>query len=145
MLLALDLSATTFRRIHLNYAWAFGYNVLMVPLAAGALYPTLRFQLPPWVRACAAAHLAPRLSLHAAARCCGQAQFSLLDSLSQSAWASPCVQVAGGAMALSSVSVVCSSLLLRRYRPPPPVRKCAASAASVGSRAHCSAANELRS
>ncbi|KAK9826100.1 hypothetical protein WJX81_003066 [Elliptochloris bilobata] len=49
VLLALDLSATTFRRIHLNYAWAFGYNVLMVPLAAGALYPPLRFQLPPWV------------------------------------------------------------------------------------------------
>ncbi len=51
VLLALDLSATTFRRIYLNYAWAFGYNLLMVPLAAGALYPPLRFQLPPWVRA----------------------------------------------------------------------------------------------
>ena len=58
VLLALDLSATTFRRIHLNYAWAFGYNVLMVPLAAGALYPALRFQLPPWVRACAAVRFA---------------------------------------------------------------------------------------
>ena len=69
VLLALDLSATTFRRIHLNYAWAFGYNVLMVPLAAGALYPALRFQLPPWVRACAAKHSAFTLSVRAAEPC----------------------------------------------------------------------------
>ena len=53
------------------------YNVLMVPLAAGALYPVTRMQLPP--------------------------------------------ALAGLAMALSSVSVVASSLLLRRYQRPPPV------------------------
>ena len=69
-------SQVTFRRIRLNYVWAFGYNLLAVPVAAGCLYPSLRFQLPPWV--------------------------------------------AGAAMAFSSVSVVCSSLLLRRYRPPRP-------------------------
>lgn len=40
-------------------------------------------------------------------------------------------QVAGGAMALSSVSVVCSSLLLRRYRPPRPVAKQQASGTSL--------------
>ncbi len=51
VLTALDLSKKTFRRIFYNYAWAFIYNLLMVPLAAGVLYPPLHFQLPPWVRA----------------------------------------------------------------------------------------------
>ena len=46
----MDLSKTTFRRIYYNYAWAFMYNLLMVPLAAGVLFPPLHFQLPPWVR-----------------------------------------------------------------------------------------------
>ncbi|KAI7843072.1 hypothetical protein COHA_003243 [Chlorella ohadii] len=76
VLVAIDLSKRTFRRIRLNYAWAFSYNLLAVPIAAGALYPPLHWQLPPWV--------------------------------------------AGAAMALSSVTVVCSSLLLRRYRRPAP-------------------------
>ncbi len=49
VLTALDLSKKTLRRIYYNYGWAFVYNVLMVPLAAGVLYPPLRFQLPPWV------------------------------------------------------------------------------------------------
>eukprot|EP00210_Caulerpa_lentillifera_P002355 g2260.t1 len=71
---AIDLSKKTFSRIKLNYFWAFAYNTLMIPVAAGVLYPFFKLQLPPWV--------------------------------------------AGGAMALSSVSVVLSSLLLRRYRKP---------------------------
>ncbi len=50
VLTALDLSKKTFRRIYYNYGWAFIYNLLMVPLAAGVLYPPFRFQLPPWVR-----------------------------------------------------------------------------------------------
>lgn len=50
VLTALDLSKKTFRRIYYNYGWAFIYNLLMVPLAAGILYPPLHFQLPPWVR-----------------------------------------------------------------------------------------------
>ena len=74
VLMALDLCRTAFRRIKWNYAWALGYNLTMIPIAAGCLYPTLHFQLPPWV--------------------------------------------AGACMALSSVSVVASSLLLRRYRRP---------------------------
>ena len=84
VLTALDLSRTTFRRIWLNYCWAFVYNLCMCPLAAGALYAPMRFQLPPWV--------------------------------------------AGGAMALSSVTVVCSSLLLRLYRRPAKVLRIASSA-----------------
>jgi len=71
---AIDLSRKTFKRIQMNYFWAFLYNTLMIPIAAGVLYPSFQLQMPPWV--------------------------------------------AGGAMALSSVSVVCSSLLLRRYRKP---------------------------
>ena len=71
---ALDLSAVVMRRIRINFVWAFGYNVAMVPFAAGVLYPWLLVQLPP--------------------------------------------MFAGLAMALSSVSVVCSSLMLHFYTPP---------------------------
>lgn len=74
---AIDLSQKTFQRIRLNYFLSFGYNIIMIPVAAGILYPGFRIQLPPWV--------------------------------------------AGGAMALSSVSVICSSLLLKKYRKPAPV------------------------
>ena len=72
---ALDLSRSVMHRIHVNFVWAFGYNLIGIPFAAGVLYPVLLVQLPP--------------------------------------------MFAGAAMALSSVSVVCSSLLLHFYRPPP--------------------------
>lgn len=70
---ALDLSRTIFNRIRLNYVWALGYNCLLIPLAAGLLFP-FGFRIPP--------------------------------------------MFAGGAMAISSISVVTSSLLLRYYTPP---------------------------
>ncbi|GMF25068.1 unnamed protein product [Phytophthora fragariaefolia] len=70
---ALDLSQTIFNRIRLNFLWAFGYNSLLIPVAAGVLYP-VGFTIPP--------------------------------------------MFASAAMALSSVSVVISSLLLRFYTPP---------------------------
>ncbi|TDH70893.1 hypothetical protein CCR75_004999 [Bremia lactucae] len=72
---ALDLSRTIFNRIRLNYVWALGYNCLLIPLAAGVLFP-YGVSIPP--------------------------------------------MFAGGAMAISSVSVVMSSLLLRYYSPPAP-------------------------
>ena len=75
MVVALDLSETTFRRIRLNFVWAIVYNCLGVPLAAGLLYPIIHpMAMPP--------------------------SFCAL------------------AMALSSTTVVVSSLLLKAYKPP---------------------------
>ncbi|XP_007040200.2 PREDICTED: probable copper-transporting ATPase HMA5 [Theobroma cacao] len=71
---AIHLSQKTFSRIRLNYIWALGYNILGIPVAAGALFPSTGFRLPPWI--------------------------------------------AGAAMAASSVSVVCCSLLLKNYKRP---------------------------
>jgi Cu+-exporting ATPase len=36
---AVAISTATMRNIHQNLFWAFGYNVLLIPVAAGALYP----------------------------------------------------------------------------------------------------------
>lgn len=71
---AIHLARAVVSRIRFNFAWALGYNVLGIPLAAGILFPVMRASVAP--------------------------------------------EVAGLAMALSSVSVVASSLLLRRYAKP---------------------------
>ena len=44
---ALRLSAVVMRRIWLNFVWAFGYNLIGIPLAAGVLYPVWKIHLPP--------------------------------------------------------------------------------------------------
>lgn len=44
---AIELSQATMRRIVINYFWALVYNCLLVPLAAGVLYPSLGFALQP--------------------------------------------------------------------------------------------------
>lgn len=70
---AIRISKATFRRIKINFIWAFLYNIILIPIAMGALYPYYGIKLDP--------------------------------------------MLAGAAMALSSISVVLSSLLLKLYRP----------------------------
>ena len=47
VLLALDLSLVVYRRIILNFVWAFGFNGVGIPVAAGILAP-VGILLPPW-------------------------------------------------------------------------------------------------
>ena len=72
---AIQLSRATFRKIRQNLFWAFAYNTLAIPVAAGILYPSFGIILNP--------------------------------------------TIAGLAMALSSVSVVLSSLSLRSQNHSP--------------------------
>ncbi|KAG1872585.1 heavy metal translocatin [Suillus tomentosus] len=74
LLILSDLSRKVFNRVKINFMWAFMYNLIAVPVAAGVIYPVGHARLAP-------------------------------------VWASL-------AMALSSVSVICSSLALKLYREP---------------------------
>ncbi|KAI8818230.1 E1-E2 ATPase-domain-containing protein [Fimicolochytrium jonesii] len=49
VLILLDLSRVTFNRILINFGWAFGYNVLCIPVAAGVFYPVGQWGLAPWM------------------------------------------------------------------------------------------------
>lgn len=70
---ALELSKKVMSRIKQNIFWAFAYNTILIPVAAGALYPIWRITFKP--------------------------------------------ELAGLAMAMSSVTVVTLSLMLKRYTP----------------------------
>ncbi|CAI5470950.1 unnamed protein product [Closterium sp. Yama58-4] len=140
---AVDLARTTLNRIRLNYVWALGYNVLGIPIAAGVLYPTpLHFRLPPWIAGAAMAlssvsvvcsSLLLRRYKRPAKLDLIALQYQHAHVLGYNVLGIPIAAgvlyptplhfrlppwIAGAAMALSSVSVVCSSLLLRRYKRP---------------------------
>ena len=52
---AISLSRATIRNIKQNLFWAFGYNTLLIPVAAGVLYPFVGLLLSPMVAALAMA------------------------------------------------------------------------------------------
>ena len=52
---ALDLARSTLHVMRQNLLWAAGYNLLGIPLAAGALYPGFHILLSPWLAAAAMA------------------------------------------------------------------------------------------
>ena len=52
---AISISKKTYWRIRINFLWAFLYNSIGIPIAAGVLYPFLRIGLPPALAAAAMA------------------------------------------------------------------------------------------
>ena len=53
--MAMDLSRYTMRKIKQNLFWAFIYNSLGIPIAAGVLYPFTGFLLSPMIAGAAMA------------------------------------------------------------------------------------------
>src|SRR3712207_777284 len=84
---AIKLSRATVRNIKQNLFWAFAYNVALIPVAAGILYPLFAGGEVPEA-------LGPFLGEH-----------GFLDPV-----------LAAAAMALSSVTVVSNALRLRRAK-----------------------------
>ncbi|HRD46991.1 MAG TPA: HAD-IC family P-type ATPase, partial [Caulobacter sp.] len=48
---AVALSRATMRNIRQNLAWAFGYNIILIPVAAGVLFPAFGWLLSPMLAA----------------------------------------------------------------------------------------------
>ena len=49
ILKTIDISKATLRKIRFNFCWALIYNVCMIPIAAGILYPWTHFSMPPFM------------------------------------------------------------------------------------------------
>ena len=49
------LSKRTMRTMKMNLVWAFGYNVLLIPVAMGVLYPVSKILLNPMLASAAMA------------------------------------------------------------------------------------------
>lgn len=62
---ALRLSQATMRNIQQNLVWAFGYNILLIPVAMGILYPIWGIQLNPMLAAGAMAFSSVSVVLNA--------------------------------------------------------------------------------
>jgi Cu+-exporting ATPase len=86
---AISLSHRTMRTIKQNLFWAFFYNVLLIPIAAGILYPLYSHTGVPT---------------------------PLEPFFGEQGFLNPIL--AAGAMAFSSLSVMSNSLRLRGFRPP---------------------------
>lgn len=52
---AIELSRRTMRTIRQNLFWAFAYNIVLIPVAAGVLYPHFRLVLNPMLAGAAMA------------------------------------------------------------------------------------------
>ena len=87
ILKAIRLSKATMRSIRQNLFWAFAYNVALIPIAAGVLYPFFAGNGVP---------------------------DSLTPALGEHGFLNPVL--AAAAMAISSVTVLVNSLRLRRFR-----------------------------
>ena len=55
VLSAITISRATMRNIRQNLFWAFGYNIALIPIAAGLLYPLNGTMLSPMLAAAAMA------------------------------------------------------------------------------------------
>ncbi len=100
---AIQLSSKTIMKVWQNLFWAFFYNVVAIPVAAGAhlMLTQTAGQAAPWVIT-----FTDKIG-----GALGKGIFSLSQTVLRP-------EIAGFAMAFSSISVVANSLMLKRFIPP---------------------------
>ena len=111
---AIDLSKRTVRKIWENFFWAFVYNIVAIPVASG-MHLLITTQSAP------GGGIEPTAWVLAVSQALGQIPAAgqwLGDFFLTFTKTSLRPEIAGFAMAFSSVSVVANSLLLKRYREP---------------------------